>query len=269
ATASPYLPGVRRLRPAASHQAAEHCRRDITRYLIKLLLLKATLLMLAPILRQSLKERLCYVAYDNCSRAEERLSLEYPVPWWRSTPCGWPRHQGADGWPLEDGLRCDTRERMEISSELPPPNTTGEAASASKAQTSVIPVRLTWTGGAGGTGCFNHTSSRRHRTSGPSSTKKLTKEDCAIGRHTHSQCTPGAQGDTERLSKFKNPKSRIRQAQAHGVPGGAILADIMKDHDDKFWISRQEYQEMASSLEKLSELPPKDYRSTFLNKKSI
>ncbi|PAA49704.1 hypothetical protein BOX15_Mlig010197g4, partial [Macrostomum lignano] len=205
--------------------------RDITRYLIKLLLLRGYAFNASAdfeTIRQ-LKERLCYVAYDIAQ--EERLSLETTVL--------------VEKYTLPDGRVIKVSgERFQAPEALFQPHLVdvdgvGVAEllfnTIQQADMDIRPEFYKKIVLSGGTTMYPGLPSRLER-----EMKQLYLEQVL-------------KGDTERLSKFKIRIEDPPRRKHMVFLGGAILADIMKDHDDKFWISRQEYQEMGvGALKKLS-----------------
>uniref|UniRef100_A0A1I8JS33 Actin-related protein 2 n=1 Tax=Macrostomum lignano TaxID=282301 RepID=A0A1I8JS33_9PLAT len=127
---------------------------------------------------------------------------------------------------------------------LPDGRVSGERFQAPEAlfQPHLVDVDGVW---RGGTLLFKHHPAGGHGHQARVSTRRL----CYRAAPT----TMCLKGDTERLSKFKIRIEDPPRRKHMVFLGGAILADIMKDHDDKFWISRQEYQEMGvGALKKLS-----------------
>uniref|UniRef100_A0A1I8HTD3 Actin-related protein 2 n=1 Tax=Macrostomum lignano TaxID=282301 RepID=A0A1I8HTD3_9PLAT len=205
--------------------------RDITRYLIKLLLLRGYAFNASAdfeTIRQ-LKERLCYVAYDVAQ--EERLALETTVL--------------VEKYTLPDGRVIKVSgERFQAPEALFQPHLVdvdgvGVAEllfnTIQQADMDIRPEFYKKIVLSGGTTMYPGLPSRLER-----EMKQLYLEQVL-------------KGDTDRLGKFKIRIEDPPRRKHMVFLGGAILADIMKDHDDKFWISRQEYQEQGLGvIKKLS-----------------
>ena len=61
-------------------------------------------------------------------------------------------------------------------------------------------------------------------------------------------------GDTERLARFKIRIEDPPRRKDMVFIGGAVLADVMKDKAEEFWMTKAEYEEKGKSV--LSKLGP-------------
>ncbi|KAL3169479.1 hypothetical protein MRX96_045532 [Rhipicephalus microplus] len=159
--------------------------RDITRYLIKLLLLRGYVFNHSADFEtvRMIKEKLCYVSYN--VEQEQKLALEttflvesYTLPDGRTIKLGGERFE-APGGPL--------------------------------------PATPHQRGGAG------------HR-------------GAAFPDYPDSTWSACSGGDTEKLMKFKIRIEDPPRRKDMVFIGGSVLAEVMKDND-KFWMSRREYEE--------------------------
>eukprot|EP00127_Corallochytrium_limacisporum_P006086 Clim_evm35s218 gene=Clim_evmTU35s218 len=194
--------------------------RDITRYLIKLLLLRGYAFNQSAdyeTVRQ-IKEKLCYVAYD--TKQEQKLALE--------TTTLMEKYELPDGRVISLGS-----ERFEAAEALFQPHLINveQAGMAEQLFNSIqstdIDTRSTFYKNvvlSGGSTMYPGTPSRIER-----EMKQLYAERTL-------------KGDLSRLSKFKikvmDPPNRKHMV----FNGGAVLAEIMKDRPD-FWISKAEWDE--------------------------
>lgn len=205
--------------------------RDITKYLIKLLLLRGYAFNHTADFDtvRRMKEQLCYVAYDVA--AEERLSLETTVL--------------VEPFTLPDGRVVKVGgERFQAPEVLFQPhliNVEGQGLSEllfNTIQAADIDTRLGFYKHivlSGGSTMYAGLPSRMER-----EVKQLYLER-VLG------------GNAEALAKFKI-KIEAPPRRKHMVfMGGAVLANLMRDRDDDFWISKQDYEEygIAGALKKL------------------
>lgn len=203
--------------------------RDITRYLIKLLLLRGYAFNHSADFEtvRMMKEKLCYVAYD--IEQEQKLATETTVL--------------VESYKLPDGRVIKVGgERFEAAEVLFQPHlinvdAVGVAELLYKAiQAADIDTRSEFYKHivlSGGTTMFAGLPSRMER-----EIKQLYLEGVL-------------KGDTSKLSKFKIRIEDPPRRKHMVFLGGAVLADIMKDKDS-FWLSRDEYMEKgARVLEKL------------------
>eukprot|EP00123_Amoebidium_parasiticum_P010872 comp20377_c0_seq1/m.25752 comp20377_c0_seq1/g.25752 ORF comp20377_c0_seq1/g.25752 comp20377_c0_seq1/m.25752 type:complete len:393 (-) comp20377_c0_seq1:261-1439(-) len=203
--------------------------RDITRYLIKLMLLRGYAFNHTADFEtvRQMKEKLCYVAYD--VEQETKLATEttvltekYTLPDGRQVTIGEERFAAAEALFQPHLINVESLGVAEMLFK-----TINDADIDTRAEFYKNIVL------SGGTTMYPGMPSRLER-----EMKQLYLERVL-------------NGDTSRLSKFKiriqDPPNR-----KHAVfVGGAVLANIMKDKDE-FWITKQEYKEKgASVLEKL------------------
>jgi len=205
--------------------------RDITRYLIKLLLLRGYVFNQSADFEtvRMMKEKLCYVAYD--TEQEQKLSQE-------TTSL-------VESYKLPDGRVIKVAgERFEAPEALFQPHLINiESVGVAELlfntiQAADIDIRSEFYKHivlSGGTTMFPGLPSRMER-----EIKQLYLTKVLKGDHT----------------KFSNMKFKIRiedpPRRKHMVfLGGAVLADIMKDKEN-FWMTRAEYEECGLKvLEKL------------------
>jgi len=207
--------------------------RDITKYLIKLLLLRGYAFNHTADFEtvRQMKEKLCYVGYD--IEQEQRLALEttYLV----------------EQYTLPDGRTVRmSGERFEAPEALFQPhliNIEGVGVAEllfNTIQAADIDTRAEFYKHivlSGGTTMYPGLPSRLER-----EIKQLYLERVL-------------KGDTSKLSKFKIRIEDPPRRKHMVFLGGAVLADIMKNKED-FWMSRQEYQECGLGvLRKLGAAP--------------
>ncbi|KAI9008095.1 actin family [Gaertneriomyces semiglobifer] len=203
--------------------------RDITRYLIKLLLLRGYAFNRTADFEtvRQLKEKLCYVGYDldlEKKLANETTVLveEYTLPDGRVIRVGSERFQAPEAL---------------FSPHLVDVESGGVADllfnSINSADIDIRPELYKHIVLSGGTSMYPGLPSRLEK-----EMKQLYLERVL-------------KGDTSRLSKFKI-KVEDPPRRKHAVfVGGAVLGDIMKNRDS-FWVSRQEWQEQGTrALDKL------------------
>jgi len=196
--------------------------RDITKFLIKLLLLRGYAFNDSAdfeTIRQ-LKEKLCYVAYD--TDVEKKLALETTVL--------------VEQYKLPDGRVIKVGgERFEASEALFQPHLINVESGGiaqllfSTIQAADIDLRSEFYKHivlSGGTTMYPGLPSRLER-----EIKQLYLENVL-------------KGDTSRLSKFKIRIEDPPRRKHMVFLGGAVLANVMKDRPE-FWISREEYAEQG------------------------
>jgi len=196
--------------------------RDITKFLIKLLLLRGYAFNDSAdfeTIRQ-LKEKLCYVAYD--TDVEKKLALETTVL--------------VEQYKLPDGRVIKVGgERFEASEALFQPHLINVESGGiaqllfSTIQAADIDLRSEFYKHivlSGGTTMYPGLPSRLER-----EIKQLYLENVL-------------KGDTSRLSKFKIRIEDPPRRKHMVFLGGAVLANVMKDRPE-FWISREEYEEQG------------------------
>jgi len=195
--------------------------RDITRYLIKLLLLRGYAFNHSAdfeTIRQ-LKERLCYVAYD--VEQEQRLALETTVL--------------VEPYTLPDGrvIRVGG-ERFEAPEVLFQPHLINvERAGLSELlfgviQSAQIDTRLEF---------YKHIVLSGGTTMYPGLPSRLERELKQL------YLDRVLKGNTEAFQKFKIRIEAPPRRKHMVFLGGAVLANLMRDRDDDFWISSKEWRE--------------------------
>jgi len=203
--------------------------RDVTRYLIKLLLLRGYAFNRTADFEtvRQIKEKLCYVSYD--TEMDKRLGEEttvlvesYTLPDGRVIKVGTERFEAPE---------CLFRPEL-IDVESP-----GVAEllynTVQSADIDVRPELYKHIVLSGGTTMFPGLPSRLEK-----EIKQLYLERTL-------------QGDTSRLSKFKLHIEDPPRRKNMVFLGGAVLADIMKDKES-FWVTKQEWQEKGvRALDKL------------------
>jgi len=203
--------------------------RDITRYLIKLLLLRGYAFNHSADFEtvRMMKEKLCYTAYD--VEQEEKLATETTVL--------------VQTYTLPDGrmIRLD-RERFEAPESLFQPhliNVEGQGLAElvfSTIQSADIDIRPE---------LYKHIVLSGGSTMYPGLPSRLEREIKQLFLERV------LRGDTEKLTKFKIRIEDPPRRKDMVFIGGAVLADVMKDKET-FWLSREEYQERGMRvLEKL------------------
>uniref|UniRef100_A0A8C5ES56 Actin-related protein 2 n=1 Tax=Gouania willdenowi TaxID=441366 RepID=A0A8C5ES56_GOUWI len=187
--------------------------RDITRYLIKLLLLRGYAFNHSADFEtvRMMKEKLCYVGYN--IEQEQKLALETTVL--------------VESYTLPDGRVIKVGgERFEAPEALFQPHLINvEGVDLNNQRTHIVL--------SGGSTMYPGLPSRLER-----ELKQLYLERVL-------------KGDVDKLSKFKIRIEDPPRRKHMVFLGGAVLADIMKDKDN-FWLTREEYQEKGVRvLEKL------------------
>lgn len=203
--------------------------RDITRYLIKLLLLRGYAFNHSADFEtiRMMKEQLAYVAYD--IEQEEKLALEttvlvesYTLPDGRTIKVGGERFGAPEALFQPHLINVDAVGIAELLFN------TIQAADIDTRPEFYKHIVL-----SGGSTMYPGLPSRLER-----EIKQLYLERVL-------------KGDTQKLSKFKIRIEDPPRRKHMVFLGGAVLADIMKDKDS-FWISKKEYQEKGMRcLEKL------------------
>ncbi|KAL3083177.1 hypothetical protein niasHS_010979 [Heterodera schachtii] len=206
--------------------------RDITRYLIKLLLLRGYAFNHSADFEtvRQLKEKHCYVAYD--VEQEQRLALETTVL--------------TESYTLPDGRMIKLgSERFEAPEVLFQPHLVNvEKLGLSELlfnviQSADIDTRLEFYKHivlSGGTTMYPGFPSRLER-----ELKQLYLERVL-------------KGNTDSFQKFKIKIEAIPRRKHMVFLGGAVLAHLMRDRDEEFWVTRREWEENGLSycMKKLS-----------------
>ncbi|KAM8945458.1 actin-related protein 2 [Pelodytes ibericus] len=203
--------------------------RDITRYLIKLLLLRGYAFNHSADFEtvRMIKEKLCYVGYN--IEQEQKLALETTVL--------------VESYTLPDGRVIKVGgERFEAPEALFQPhliNVEGVGVAEllfNTIQAADIDTRPEF---------YKHIVLSGGSTMYPGLPSRLERELKQL------YLERVLKGDVEKLSKFKIRIEDPPRRKHMVFLGGAVLADIMKDKDN-FWMTRQEYQEKGVRvLEKL------------------
>ncbi|XP_023576617.1 actin-related protein 2 [Octodon degus] len=203
--------------------------RDITRYLIKLLLLRGYAFNHSADFEtvRMIKEKLCYVGYN--IEQEQKLALETTVL--------------VESYTLPDGRVIKVGgERFEAPEALFQPhliNVEGVGVAEllfNTIQAADIDTRSEF---------YKHIVLSGGSTMYPGLPSRLERELKQL------YLERVLKGDVEKLSKFKIRIEDPPRRKHMVFLGGAVLADIMKDKDN-FWMTRQEYQEKGVRvLEKL------------------
>jgi len=196
--------------------------RDITRYLIKLMLLRGYAFNRTADFEtvRQIKEKLCYVGYDTVQ--ERKLALETTVL--------------VEPYTLPDGRVIKVgSERFEAPEALFQPHLIdldcpGMAEdlfnSINTADVDTRPEFYKHIVLSGGTSMY------------PGLPSRLEKDLKDI------YCAKVLKGDKERLKKFKCRIEDPPRRKHMVFLGGAVLAEIMKDKE-QFWITKREYEEMG------------------------
>jgi actin-related protein 2 len=208
--------------------------RDITRYLIKLLLLRGYAFNQSADFEtiRKMKEKLCYVAYD--VEQEQNLALETTVLMKKYTlPDGRVIKVGGERFGAPEALfqpHLIDHDGMGIAELL---FHTIQSADVDTRPEFYKQIVL-----SGGSTMYPGLPSRLER-----EIKQLYLQNVL-------------KGDTSRLSKFRIRIEDPPQRKHMVFLGGAVLADIMKEND-QFWLTKAEYQEMG--LRCLNKLTGKTY----------
>lgn len=199
--------------------------RDITRYLIKLLLLRGYAFNQSADFEtvRMMKEKLCYVAYN--TQVEQKLALEtttlvesYTLPDGRTIKVGAERFEAPEA--LFQPHLLDV-EADGIAEMLFNAIQAGDMDIRSDLYKHIVL--------SGGTTMYPGLPSRLER-----EIKQLYLERVL-------------KGDTDRLAKFKIRIEDPPRRKDMVFIGGAVLADVMKDRDD-FWMSKAEYEEKGKDV---------------------
>ncbi|KAI9024026.1 actin family [Hyaloraphidium curvatum] len=199
--------------------------RDITRYLIKLLLLRGYAFNRTADFEtvRMVKEKLCYVGYD--LDLERKLAEETTVL--------------MESYTLPDGRVIKLgSERFEAPEALFQPHLVDvEAAGMAEqlfnaVQSADIDLRQE---------LYKHIVLSGGSTMYPGLPSRLEKEIKQL------YLANVLKGDTSRLSKFQLKVEDPPRRKHMVFLGGAVLADIMKDKDS-FWISKQEWEEQGPKI---------------------
>jgi actin-related protein 2 len=196
--------------------------RDVTRYLIKLLLLRGYAFNRTADFEtvRQIKEKLCYVGYDLV--LETKLAQETTVL--------------VENYTLPDGRVIKVgSERFEAPEALFQPQLVDvEAVGVAEQlyntiQAADIDIRAEF---------YKHIVLSGGSTMYPGLPSRLEKEIKQL------YLTRTLNGDTSRLEKFKVRIEDPPRRKHMVFLGGAVLADIMKDKED-FWVTKKEYQELG------------------------
>jgi len=205
--------------------------RDVTRYLIKLLLLRGYAFNHTADFEtvRLMKEKLCYVGYDIAT--EQKLAQETTFL--------------VEPYTLPDGRVIKVGgERFEASEALFQPhliNVEGQGIAElvfSAIQSGDMDMRAD---------LYKHIVLSGGSTMYPGLPSRLEREIKQL------YLERVLKGDTDRLSKFKIRIEDPPRRKDMVFIGGAVLADVMKDRDD-FWMSKAEYDEKGLSI--LTKLGP-------------
>lgn len=201
--------------------------RDITRYLIKLLLLRGYAFNHSADFEtvRQMKEKLCYVGYD--IDQEQKLALETTVLVEQYTlPDGRVIHVGGERFEAPEALFQPHLINVEAAGLAELLFNTIQAADIDIRSDFYQHIVL-----SGGSTMYPGLPSRLER-----EIKQLYLERVL-------------RGDTEKLAKFKIRIEDPPRRKHMVFLGGAVLAEIMKDRDE-FWMSRAEYQEQGVGVMK-------------------
>ncbi|KAA3681847.1 actin-related protein 2 [Paragonimus westermani] len=206
--------------------------RDITRYLIKLLLLRGYAFNQTAdfeTIRQ-MKEKLCYIAYD--LEKEQSLALDTTVLVKKYTlPDGRVIKVGGELFGAPEALfqpHLINHEGVGIAELL-----------FNTIQSADIDTRPAF---------YKHIVLSGGSTMYPGLPSRLQREI----KQLYLQNV--LKGDTDRLSKFKIRIEAPPQRKHMVFIGGSVLANIMKDHSNCSWLTKQEYQEKGLKvLDKLGQ----------------
>ena len=205
--------------------------RDITRYLIKLLLLRGYAFNHTADFEtvRIMKEKLCYVGYD--IQTEQKLAQETTFL--------------VEPYTLPDGRVIKVGgERFEASEALFQPhlvNVEGQGIAEllfTSIQAAEMDIR---------SDLYKHIVLSGGSTMYPGLPSRLEREIKQL------YLERVLKGDTDRLSKFKIRIEDPPRRKDMVFIGGAVLADVMKERED-FWLSKEEYQEKG--LDVLKKLGP-------------
>ncbi|KIK04611.1 hypothetical protein K443DRAFT_92943 [Laccaria amethystina LaAM-08-1] len=205
--------------------------RDVTRYLIKLLLMRGYAFNRTADFEtvREIKEKLCYVSYD--LELDTRLSEEttvlvesYTLPDGRTIKVGSERFEAPE---------CMFQPHLV---DIEQPGVAGTFLPVYSIQTAPVDVR---------TELYKHVVLSGGSSMYPGLPSRLEKEMKQL------YLTRVLGGDPTRLNKFKIKIEDPPRRKHMVFLGGAVLADIMKGRED-FWISREEWLEKGvAALDKL------------------
>jgi len=199
--------------------------RDITRYLIKLLLLRGYAFNHTADFEtvRMMKEKLCYVGYDIMT--EQKLAQEttflvepYTLPDGRVIKVGGERFEASEALFQPHLINVEGKGIAELVFDA-----------IQSAEMDMRPELYKHIVLSGGSTMYPGLPSRLER-----EIKQLYLERVL-------------KGDTDRLSKFKIRIEDPPRRKDMVFIGGAVLADVMKDRDD-FWMSKAEYQEQGINV---------------------
>lgn len=199
--------------------------RDVTRYLIKLLLLRGYAFNHTADFEtvRLMKEKLCYVGYDIAT--EQKLAQETTFL--------------VEPYTLPDGRVIKVGgERFEASEALFQPhliNVEGQGIAElvfNAIQSAEMDMR---------SDLYRHVVLSGGSTMYPGLPSRLEREIKQL------YLERVLKGDTDRLSKFKIRIEDPPRRKDMVFIGGAVLADVMKDRED-FWMSKAEYQEKGLAV---------------------
>ncbi|KAK6182214.1 hypothetical protein SNE40_009945 [Patella caerulea] len=196
--------------------------RDITRYLIKLLLLRGYAFNHSADFEtvRMMKERLCYVAYD--VEQEQKLALEttvlvepYTLPDGRVIKVGGERFEAPEALFQPHLINIESLGVAELLFQ------TIQSADIDTRPEFYKHIVL-----SGGSSMYPGLPSRLEREMKQLYLERILK------------------GNAEKLSKFKIRIEDPPRRKHMVFLGGSVLSDIMKDKDE-FWMTRQEYEEQG------------------------
>ncbi|KAL0568645.1 Actin-related protein 2 [Marasmius crinis-equi] len=207
--------------------------RDVTRYLIKLLLMRGYAFNRTADFEtvREIKEKLCYVSYDldlDTRLSEETTVLveSYQLPDGRTIKVGSERFEAPEC--MFQPHLVDIEQPGVAGSELPGPMSTIQAAAVDVRADLYKHIVL-----SGGSSMY------------PGLPSRLEKELKQL------YLTRVLNGDPERLNKFKIKIEDPPRRKHMVFLGGAVLADIMKNRQE-FWVTREEwYEKGVAALDKL------------------
>lgn len=197
--------------------------RDITNYLIKLLLLRGYVFNRTADFEtvRQIKEKFCYVGYD--LQLEKKLALEttvlvesYTLPDGREIKIGAERFEAPEA--LFNPMLCDKDGQLGVSDLIFDTINTSDMDTRAEFYKHIVL--------SGGTTMYPGLPSRLEKDIKNLYLKKVLK------------------GDNSRLSKFKLKIEDPPRRKHMVFLGGAVLADIMKDKE-AFWMTKKEYEEMG------------------------
>ena len=199
--------------------------RDITRYLIKLLLLRGYAFNQSADFEtvRMMKEKLCYVAYN--TQVERKFYA--------------PTTTAVESYTLPDGRTIKVgAERFEAPEALFQPHLLDVEADGiaemlfNAIQAGDMDIR---------SDLYKHIVLSGGTTMYPGLPSRLEREIKQL------YLERVLKGDTDRLAKFKIRIEDPPRRKDMVFIGGAVLADVMKDRDD-FWMSKAEYEEKGKDV---------------------